>query len=147
VRPQDSIWQGCFGYWQNLFIRENLLALGHAAWQGFMTQGHGMVVCEVMITDVKSVNWKSDLVEYTVRFIPELEIPAYLQSFKLESALIDRLLETVQTYQPAQDICLLIHENGQLDINLLQRLAISPPECYQQCQQRWAEFQLDSFRD
>jgi hypothetical protein len=147
MRPQDSTWQGCFGYWQNLFIRENWLALGHAAWRGFITQGQGMVVCEVMITDVMSVDWKSDQVEYTARFVPKLEISAYLQSLKLEMDLVDRLIETVQAYQPAQDIFLLINQNGQLDINLLQRLAISPPECYQQYQQRRTEFQLDSFRN
>jgi hypothetical protein len=55
MRPQDSVWQGCFGYWQNLFIRENLLSLENAAWQGFITQGRGMVVCDVVMADVAMI--------------------------------------------------------------------------------------------
>jgi hypothetical protein len=35
---QSDLWQGYCGYWQDHFIRENLLPLGHAAWQGFITQ-------------------------------------------------------------------------------------------------------------
>jgi len=142
MRPQDSVWQGCFGYWQNLFIRENLLPLGHAAWQGFITQGRGMVVCDAAIVDAGSVEWSTDVVEYTVRFVPLSDISAYLQTFNLEVTFIERLLDTVQTYDPAQAFLLLINENGRVDINLLQHLAIAPADCYQQMQQRWSEFQL-----
>ena len=143
MRLQDSTGQGCGSYWQNSFICENLLSLGHAAWQGFVTQGRGMVVCDVVFMDAMSVDWKNDVVEYTAWFVPELQIPAYLQSLEMETDLIARLIDTVQTYHPAQDILLLIDANGQIDINLLQHLAISPPECHQQLQRRWAEFQLD----
>lgn len=143
MRPHDSFWQGCFGYWQNLFIRENLLPLGHAAWQGFITHGRGMVVCGVAIADVLFIDWNSDLVDYTTRFIPLSQVPAYLHSLKLETMLITHLMEAVQTYDPAQDLLLLICEDGRADINLLQHLAISPVDCYQQVQQRWSEFHLD----
>jgi hypothetical protein len=143
MRPHDSLWQGCFGYWQNLFIRENLLPLGHAAWQGFLIQGRGIVVCEVAIVDARSVDWNSDIVEYTVRFVPLSDISAYLQTLSLEATLIERLINTVQTYDPAQAILLLIDENGRADINLLQHLATSPADCYQQMQRRWSEFQLE----
>lgn len=144
MRPRNEVWQGYFGYWQNPFIRENLLPLGHAAWQGFITQGQGMVVCDVaIIVDARSVDWCNDIVEYTVRFVPLSEIPAYLQTLKLEATLIQRLLDTVQTYDPAQTILLLINENGRADINLLQHLATSPLDCYQQMQRRWSEFQLE----
>uniref|UniRef100_A0A832H5F6 Uncharacterized protein n=1 Tax=Oscillatoriales cyanobacterium SpSt-402 TaxID=2282168 RepID=A0A832H5F6_9CYAN len=143
MRPQDSTWQGCFGYWQNLFIRENLLPLGHAAWQGFITQGRGMVVCDVVLVDAKSVDWNSDIVEYTLQFVPLPNISAYLQSLNLEVTLIERLIDTVQTYDLTQAILLLIYENGRADINLLQNLKVSPMDCYQQVQQRWVEFQLD----
>jgi len=143
MRPQDSIWQGCFGYWQNLFIRENLLPLGHAAWQGFITQGRGIVVCDMALVDAESVDWNSDIVEYTLQFIPLLNISTYLQSLSLEATLIERLIDTVQTYAPAQAILLLIYENGRADINRLQNLKVSPIDCYQQVQRRWVEFQLD----
>lgn len=144
MRPQDSIWQGCFGYWQNLFIRENLLSLGHAAWQGFITQGRGMVVCDVVIADVGAVDWHRDIVEYTVRFVPLSTVSAYLQTLNLEATSIEHLIDAVQTYDPARAILLLIHENERTDINLLQQLAISPADCYQQIQQRWSEFQLEN---
>ncbi|QZZ20571.1 hypothetical protein J5X98_25635 [Leptothermofonsia sichuanensis E412] len=144
MRPQDSLWQGCFGYWQNLFIRENLLPLGHAAWKGFLTQGRGMVVCEVAIVDARSVDWNSDIVKYTVRFVPLSDVSAYLQTLSLEATLIEHLIDMVQTYDPAHAILLLIDENGRADINLLQHLAISTADCYQQMQQRWSEFQLEA---
>lgn len=143
MRPHDSLWQGCFGYWQNLFIRENLLPLGHTAWQGFTIEGRGIVVCDVAIVDPTSIDWSRDVVAYTVRFIPEIQIPAHLQSLELEAALISRLMDTVQMYNPAQEILLLIQGNGETDINLLQHLATSPADCYQQVQQRWAEFRFD----
>lgn len=143
MRPQDSTWQGCFGYWQNLFIRENLLPLGHAAWQGFITQGRGIVVCNVVLVDAKSMDWNSEIVEYTLQFVPLPNISAYLQSLNLEVTLIERLIDTVQTYDPTQAILLLICENGRADINLLQNLKVSPMDCYQQVQRRWVEFQLN----
>jgi hypothetical protein len=143
MRPRNEVWQGCFGYWQNLFIRENLLPLGHAAWQGFLIQGRGMVVCEVAIVDARFVDWNSDIVEYTIRFVPLSDVSAYLQTLSLEATLIERLIDTVQTYDPDQAILLLINEDGQADINLLQHLAISPADCYQQMQRRWSEFQLE----
>lgn len=143
MRPRNEVWQGCFGYWQNLFIRENLLPLGHAAWQGFITQGRGIVICDVVLVDAESVDWNSDIVEYTLQFVPLLNISAYLKSFSLEATLIERLIDTVQTYDPTQALLLLINEDGRADINLLQQLAISPADCYQQMQRRWSEFQLE----
>lgn len=143
MRPRNEVWQGYCGYWQNLFIRENLLPLGHAAWQGFITQGRGIVVCDVAIVEDESVDWNSDIVEYTVRFVPLSDVSAYLQTLSLEATLIERLIDTVQTYNPAQSILLLINENGRADINLLQNLKVSPIDCYQQVQRRWVEFQLD----
>ncbi|MGI0488893.1 hypothetical protein ACN4EK_26065 [Pantanalinema rosaneae CENA516] len=98
MRPQDSTWQGCFGYWKNLFIRENLLPLGHAAWQGFITQGRGIVVCHVVLVDAKSVDWNSDIVEYPLQFVPLPNISAYLQFLNLEATLIDTFYD--RPWQP-----------------------------------------------
>lgn len=143
MRPRNEVWQGYCGYWQNQFIRENLLPLGHAAWQGFITQGRGMVVCDVTIVEDESVDWNSDIVEYTVRFVSLSDVSVYLQTLNLEATLIERLIDTVQTYDPAQSVLLLINEDGRADINLLQNLKVSPVDCYQQVQRRWVEFQLD----
>lgn len=143
MRPQDSLWQGCFGYWQNLFIRENLLPLGHAAWQGFMTQGRGIVVCDLALANAGAVDWSSDLVDYTIQFVSLPDVSAYLQTLSLKANLIERLVDTVQTYDPAQTILVLINENGRIEINLLQHLTISTADCYQQMQRRWSEFQIE----
>ncbi|NES97415.1 MAG: hypothetical protein F6K32_19780 [Desertifilum sp. SIO1I2] len=141
MRPQNSLWQGYSGYWQDLFIRENFLPLGDAAWRGFMSQGRGIVACQIAIAP-RSIDWSNAAVEYTVEFIPLAEVSAYLQTLHLEATLTQRLIDTVQTYDPVQEILLLIHENGQVDICLLQNLKVSPPECHQQVQRRWSEFQL-----
>ncbi len=143
MRSRNDVWQGNCSYWQDDFIRENLLPLGHSAWQGFMAQGRGVVVCDVALVEDESVDWNSDIIDFTVRFIPLSDISAYLQTLDLEATLVKRLIETVQTYDPNQAILLLINENGWVDINLLQHLAISPVECYQQMQRRWSEFQLE----
>jgi len=141
MRSRTDLWQGYCGYWQSLFIRENLLLLGHAAWQGFITQGRGMVVCDMATIATRSVDWSSDTVEYTAQFVPLPRVSAYLQSLGLEETLIERLIGIVQTYDPAQQILLLINENRQTDITLLQQLAISPVDCHQQMRRRWSEFQ------
>lgn len=140
---RSDLWQGYYGYWQNQFIRENLLSLGHAAWQGFTTQGRGMVICTVAIVEDEAVNWNSDIVEFTVQFVPLSDVSTYLQTLNLEATLIQHLVNTVQTYDPIQQILLLIQENERVDINLLQHLAISTTDCYQQMQRRWSEFQIE----
>ena len=140
MRSHPSIWQGCFGYWQPLFIREHLLPLGHAAWQGFLAQGRGIVACEVEVADAAAVDWTGERVPYTLCFIPQAQTLEYLQSLKLEAAFIARLQALVQTYKPEQDLLLSLRSNGPVDINLLHNLAIAPPDCYRQVCNRWDEF-------
>ena len=142
---KNSIWQSSFSNWQPLFIRENLLPLGHTAWQGFLTQGRGMVVCGLAIQDVFSVNWRFDLIEYTSQFLPESKVAAYLQLLNLESRAMAVLIDRVQNYNPETELLLLINENGRIEINLLQNMAVPPTECYRQVEQRQSEFQLDHF--
>lgn len=144
MRPPTEVWQGCSGYWQSAFIRENFLTLGHAAWQGYLTQGQGMVVCDVVIANVEIVDWQSDIVEHTIRFIPLSNLAAHLQTLNLESTAIEHLLNTVRTYDPAQQILLLMNKNGRIEIGILKQLSVSTTDCYQQMQKRWPEFQLSS---
>ena len=142
---KSDLWQkGYSGYWQNSFIAENFLSIGHKAWEGFTTKGRGMVICNVAIVEDQSVNWKTDTTKYTLDFVALSDISAYLQTFNLEAHLIQNLIDTILTYDPIQQIPLLINQNDQIEINLLQNLAISTIDCYQQVQRRWSEFQLDS---
>jgi hypothetical protein len=142
---KNSVWQSSFSNWQPLFIRENLLPLGYTAWQGFLTQGRGIVVCNLAIEDILSVNWSLDLIEYKAYFLAESKVAAYLQLFNLEAKAIAVLIDRVQNYNPETELLLLINENGRIEINLLQNMAVSPPECYRRLQQRQSEFQLDHF--
>lgn len=141
MRIQDSVWQGYFGYWQNLFIHQNLLLIGYTAWNGFLTEGRGIVVCDVNISNNEPVNWHLDTVQYTLQFIVQSQVSAYLQQLELDLTIVAKLTQTVAAYDPTQEILVLLTGNGQVDVNLLQHLALTPTECYEQVRHRWAEFQ------
>jgi len=144
MRLPIEVWQGCSGYRQSAFIRENLLPLGHAAWQGYLAQGRGLVVCDVEVVEAASVDWSGDVVKYEIRYIPVVEVPGHLQAHGLQAGDRDRLMEVVQTYCPEQEILTAIAQAGSVEINWLRNLAISPPDCYHQVCNRWDEFALES---
>ena len=142
MRIEDSVWQGSFGYWQNLFIHQNILALGYTAWNGFLDGGRGLVACKINTPINGSVNWSVDTIKYDRQFISQLYATAYLQELELEENTVSNLLSIIASYEPKEAIIFLSIANGQIDINLLQNLAISPVECYEQVCKRWEEFQL-----
>lgn len=142
MRPPTDVWQGCSGHWQPAFIRENLLPLGHAAWQGYRTQGRGLVVCDVEIVETTSVDWRGDVVRYQTRYIPAVAVPDYLKVQGLQASDRERLMTVVQTYCPEQEMLTEIAQAGSVEINWLRNLAISPPDCYRQVCNRWDEFAL-----
>ncbi|MEG5040621.1 MULTISPECIES: hypothetical protein [unclassified Microcoleus] len=142
MRIEDSVWQGSFGYWQNLFIHQNILSIGHTAWNGFLHQGRGLVACNINTPINGSVNWSVDTIKYDLQFVSQLYATAYLQQLELEDNTVSNLLFIIASYEPKEAIIFLSIANGQIDINLLQNLAISPVECYEQVCKRWEEFQL-----
>lgn len=142
MRIEDSVWQGSFGYWQNLFIHQNILPIGHTAWNGFLHQGRGLVACNINTPINGSVNWSVDTIKYDLQFIPQLYATAYLQQLELEEKTVSNLLSIITSYKPKEAIIFLSIANGSIDINLLQNLAISSVECYEQVCKRWEEFQL-----
>ncbi|MEG4344337.1 hypothetical protein QUB70_13740 [Microcoleus sp. A003_D6] len=142
MRIEDTVWQGSFGYWQNLFIHQNILPIGHIAWNGFLHQGRGLVACKINTLINGSVNWSVDTIKYDLLFISQLYATAYLQQLKVEENTVSNLLQIIASYEPKEAIIFLSIANGQIDINLLQNLAISPVECYEQVCKRWEEFQL-----
>lgn len=141
---RDYVWQGCAGNWPPLFLRENYLFLGYTAWQGFCQQGRGVVICEVSLDQVAAVDWDRTAVDYSVRFITQAETQASLQSLNLQTSLIEVVASTAATYDPQQAMVLLLRGDGQTTLSLLQNMAASPPECYRQVRDRWAEFALTS---
>jgi hypothetical protein len=142
MRIEDSVWQGSFGYWQNLFIHQNILPIGYTAWNGFLHRGRGLVACKINTPINGAVNWSVDTIKYDLQFISQLYATAYLQQLELEENTVSNLLSIVASYEPKEAIIFLSIANGQIDINLLQNLAISPVECYEQVCKRWEEFQL-----
>lgn len=143
MRPRNEFWQGCFGYWQNQFIQQNVLPIGYTAWNGYLNTGRGMVVCSVTDTISSCIDWEIDTVAFEQMFIPQAQVEAYLRVLELQTEVVTALLKAIATYDPTQAIVLLLIGNGEVDINLLQHLAISPADCYAQVQHRWAEFQSD----
>jgi len=137
MRPENSIWQGNFGYWQNSFIHTNLLVIGYTAWKGFQSFGRGIVICEVdnQITPATMTNL--DRVPFTLQFLPADLVGYYLQSQSIDLS----ILPAVTTYNPHQDILLVLKAHLQMEINFLQKLKITPPDCYEQVCNRWEEFQ------
>jgi len=142
MRVEDNKWQGSFGYWQNLFIHQNMLTIGYTAWKGFLTAGLGMVVCEVNLPVNTPVNWQVDTVPHPLQFLTELSVTDYLQRRSIEPSAISNLLQIIATYKPPTEIIILLTGDGQIEIDLLQRLAITPAVCYDKVRQRWDEFQL-----
>ncbi|MEM1281123.1 MAG: hypothetical protein AAGG53_14160 [Cyanobacteria bacterium P01_H01_bin.152] len=147
MRPPIDVWQGCSGHWQPAFIRENLLPLGHAAWQGYLTHGRGLVTCVVGRVDASTVDWSGNVVQYSLQYIPAGAIFAYLESHYLSADFSHRLMDTVQTYTPDRDVLISIEGNGPIEIDWLQNLAIAPPDCYRQVCDRWDEFNLEPESD
>ncbi|MEG3848137.1 hypothetical protein QT971_11950 [Microcoleus sp. herbarium19] len=136
MRIEDSVWQGSFGYWQNLFIHQNILSIGHTAWNGFLHLGQGIVVCEIDTPINGSINWSLDTVKYDLQFISQFQATAYLQQLEIEENTISNLIEIIASYEPKKAIIFLLLANHQIDINLLQKLPILTVECYEQVCQR-----------
>ncbi|MBD2744610.1 hypothetical protein [Coleofasciculus sp. FACHB-1120] len=145
MRLSNDLWQGYSGYWQNRFIHQNILLLGYTAWMGYKNEGRGMVVCDVVDAIPPTIDWSLDTVTFDRAFIPEAQVAEYLHKYlhalKQSPEAVTPLLRAIATYDPTQAIVVLVIGNGAININLLQNLAISPSDCYEQVQRRWAEFQ------
>lgn len=145
MRSSNDAWQGCCNDWQNDFIKQNLLLLGYAAWQGYLNDGRGVLICKVTDEIPAWIDWQVEQVRFTQQFISQGQLSSDLRESELEQAAIDCLHQSIPTYDPTREILILIQGNGAVEINLLQP-KIVPPSSYEQVQQRWAEFQLDSLQ-
>ena len=142
MRVEDNKRQCSFGYWQNLFIHQNMLTIGYTAGKGFLTAGLGMVVCEVNLPVNTPVNWQVDTVPHHLQFLTELSVTDYLQRRSIEPSPLSNLLQIIATYNPTKESIIMLTGDGQIKIDLLQRLAITPAVYYDQVRQSWDEFQL-----
>ncbi|MEH2271277.1 MAG: hypothetical protein V7K68_23125 [Nostoc sp.] len=148
MRPSNSVWQGNFGYWQNSFIHNNLLVIGYTGWKGFQSFGRGVVICDVDTKVTHPTNTSVDTVPFTLQFLPSDLIGFYLRSFQdsgaisqsICSSMISSILPAIATYNPHQDILLVLKADPQIEVNFLHQLKITPPDCYEQVCKRWSEF-------
>ncbi|AVH69191.1 hypothetical protein [Nostoc sp. 'Lobaria pulmonaria (5183) cyanobiont'] len=148
MRPSNSVWQGNFGYWQNSFIHNNLLVIGYTGWKGFQSFGRGVVICDVDTKVTHPTNTTIDTVAFTLQFLPSDLIRFYLRSFQdggfishpICSSMISSIFPAIATYNPHQDILLVLKAEPQIEVNFLHQLKITPPDCYEQVCKRWSEF-------
>jgi len=141
VRLSDSVWQGNFGYWQNNFIHTNLLVIGYTAWQGFQSFGRGVVICDVDTSVTYSTMTNLDTIPFVLQYMPSSLIEFYLRSQSTSSSIISAILPAVATYNPHQDIVLMLKAHPQIEVNFLHQLKMTPLNCYEQVCKRWEEFQ------
>ncbi|WOD40393.1 hypothetical protein [Nodosilinea sp. E11] len=143
MRVQDTLWQGCFGDWQPLFIRDYWLPLGHLAWQGWLHHGPGMVVCEIHIPTA-TVDWSCTAVPYTARFVPQADLATCWGDLGLAADQQPVVETAVVTYDPEQDAILLLLGDSPPHLSCLKGWAVPPPECSRQMGHRSAEFTVTS---
>ncbi|MEH1972041.1 MAG: hypothetical protein V7L02_02225 [Nostoc sp.] len=93
-------------------------------------------------------NTSVDTVPFTLQFLPSDLIGFYLRSFQdsgaisqsICSSMISSILPAIATYNPHQDILLVLKAEPQFEVNFLHQLKITPPDCYEQVCKRWSEF-------
>ncbi|MCW6051961.1 hypothetical protein K4039_18135 [Lyngbya sp. CCAP 1446/10] len=141
MRPENSVWQGNFGYWQQGFIHTNLLVIGYTGWKGFESFGRGVVVCDVDTQVLGYTMTNLESIPFQIQFIPMNLMGFHLQSLSVDSSNIPSVIAAIAKYNPEQDILLLLKFGCQTEVNLLSKLAISPADCYEQVCRRWEEFQ------
>jgi hypothetical protein len=76
------------------------------------------------------------------RYIPQPQLAIYLQEWLIPDRSSADISAAVANYQPQTELIFAIESGTNLDIGWCQRLKISPPDCYQQIQRRWSEFEV-----
>lgn len=137
--PND-LWQGAYQCGQNGFIHENLLLIGYFAWQGFMQFGPGLTVCDLDASVMDYPSNRQEIVPFATEFIVEAKGVKYLQQEEIENDAIALIQSAVRHYDPKRALILVLSVHSQLEILLLQNLAITPPECHTHVCNRWEEF-------
>ncbi len=125
------------------FFTKNFLWIGYQAWQGYLNFDRGLVVIssEVDMMDDSDGGNRLDP-NLNFRYIPQPQLPIYLQEWLVPSQSIDPILTAVANYQARTELIFAIESGVNLDIGWCQRLKVSPPDCHQQICRRWSEFEL-----
>jgi hypothetical protein len=124
---------------------QNFLWVGYHAWQGYLNCDRGVVVVssDRPLGDGSDCHC-GDSIDCTLnfRYIPQLQLPFYLQEWLVPEMAIESILPIVASYQPDTQLIFALESGVNVDIGWCQRLKVSPPDCYQQISRRWSEFSL-----
>jgi hypothetical protein len=134
---RDRAWQNKCQCEQDSFIHENLLMIGYFAWQGFIQFGSGLTVCNRVMDNADNRPLMAPLM---IQYVAGAKEAEYLREEGIEEEVITSIQSAVRQYNPQRDLVLMLSAPQQLEIWLLQNLAITPPECHTQVCNRWAEF-------
>jgi hypothetical protein len=124
---------------------QNFLWIGHQAWQGYLNYDRGVVAISSQVDlfdDSDSHYPEPPQPSLNFRYIPAPQLSIYLQEWLVPDRSIEYISTAVANYQPHAELIFAIESGINLDIGWCQRLKISPPDCYQQIQRRWSEFEL-----
>lgn len=138
---QNDLWQGSCDDGIDRFIDRNLLLIGYAAWDGYIKFGRGLVVAEINATVNSLDRWEIEMMRYQLRFIPASGVINYLQNYQLDRETVLTFMESLNDYNPQDEIAIFLKDSSQMDLDLLQRLTISTAECHTQVLKRWSEFE------
>jgi hypothetical protein len=128
-------------------LTQNFMWVGYHAWQGYLTSDRGVIVISHDPSRSASFDQQwGDSSQHCLnfRYIPQLQLPLYLQEWLVPAIAIESILPAVASYQPDTELIFALESGVNVDIGWCQRLKISPPECYGQISRRWSEFQLGS---
>ncbi|MEG3974016.1 hypothetical protein QT970_05255 [Microcoleus sp. herbarium8] len=130
--------------WQQSFIATNLLVLGYNAWVGYLNGERGAVICSLNnpLMGVTGETFKS-------HFVPRSRLAPFLNAWLLapDTAILQNhhmnghILQAADTYNPSEDIILLLESGREVTFFYLRNLPISPSQCYEQICKGWEEFQ------
>ncbi|MEN9214536.1 MAG: hypothetical protein Q6J44_04125 [Gloeomargarita sp. DG02_4_bins_56] len=137
---ENDLWEDRRISWQKLFMQNHVLWLGYLAWQGYLRQGRGVLACTVADVIPPLPDWPVKPVNFSCDFIPGAQVVSRLDTPILEAATFAFLAEAVGSYTPERELVMLLRRLADTEIYRL-RPKIAPPQCYEQVQKRWPEFQ------
>ncbi|MCX7593526.1 MAG: hypothetical protein N2235_07160 [Fischerella sp.] len=135
-------------WYKQLLNFTNFLLISYTAWKGFLKSGRGAVVCntndavDLFRITYTTITGKKILPDETlnIHFVTKVRLTDCLSEWILHQKKITQILTAVDTYNPQKEIILFIKFNSSVEVNILQNLVISPPECYQYVCRRQEEF-------
>jgi len=130
--------------WQQDLIATNLLALGYNAWMGYLRGKRGAMICS---TNSPAVGITGET--FKTYFVPRSRLAACLNAWLASPDTVilrhqfmnAHILDAVDTYNPVQELVLLLESFNQVTFFYLKDLPITPPQCYEQVCKAWDEFQ------